>query len=40
MGVVENARRFDVYLLDLDPTLAATIQEARPCPFISPDKMT
>ncbi len=31
--------RFDVYLLNLDPTIGSEIQKARPCLIISPDEM-
>ena len=37
MAVV--ARRFDVYLVSLDPTVGAEIQKTRPCLIISPDEM-
>ena len=32
-------RRFDVYLVNLDPTVGAEIQKTRPCLIISPDEM-
>ena len=32
-------RRFDVYLINLDPTIGTEIQKTRPCIFISPDEM-
>jgi mRNA interferase MazF len=32
-------RRFDVYLVNLDPTLGTEIQKTRPCLIISPDEM-
>ena len=31
--------RFDVYLVNLDPTLGSEIQKTRPCLVISPDEM-
>ena len=31
--------RFDVYLLNLDPTVGSEIQKTRPCVIISPDEM-
>jgi len=37
MGVV--AKRFDVFLVNLDPTLGSEIRKARPCLVISPDEM-
>ena len=32
-------RRFEVYLVDLDPTVGSEIQKSRPCLVISPDEM-
>src|SRR4051812_30452726 len=32
-------RRFDVYLINLDPTIGSEIQKRRPCLVISPDEM-
>ena len=37
MAVV--VKRFDVYLVNLDPTVGAEIQKTRPCLVISPDEM-
>jgi mRNA interferase MazF len=37
MAMVAN--RFDVYLINLDPTIGSEIQKARPCLIISPDEM-
>lgn len=37
MGVV--AKRFEVYLVNLDPTLGSEIRKTRPCLVISPDEM-
>ncbi|MCF8067193.1 MAG: type II toxin-antitoxin system PemK/MazF family toxin [Desulfobacterales bacterium] len=31
--------RFDVYLVNLDPTLGSEIKKTRPCLIISPDEM-
>jgi mRNA interferase MazF len=31
--------RFEVYLVNLDPTIGAEIQKTRPCLIISPDEM-
>ena len=31
--------RFDVYLINLDPTVGSEIQKTRPCLVISPDEM-
>jgi mRNA interferase MazF len=33
------ARRFDVHLVALDPTLGSEIQKTRPCVIVSPDEM-
>ena len=32
-------KRFDVYLVNLDPTLGSEIKKTRPCLVISPDEM-
>ncbi|MFC2174066.1 type II toxin-antitoxin system PemK/MazF family toxin [Acidobacteriota bacterium] len=32
-------RRFDVFLVNLDPTLGSEIKKIRPCLVISPDEM-
>ena len=32
-------RRFEVYLVSLDPTVGAEIQKTRPCLVISPDEL-
>jgi mRNA interferase MazF len=37
MGVV--AKRFDVFLVNLDPTIGSEIKKTRPCVVISPDEM-
>ena len=37
MAMVIN--RFDVYLINLDPTIGSEIQKIRPCLIISPDEM-
>ncbi|MFN5513233.1 MAG: type II toxin-antitoxin system PemK/MazF family toxin [Cyanobacteriota bacterium] len=37
MGVV--AKRFDVFLVNLDPTVGSEIQKTRPSVVISPDEM-
>ena len=37
MAVV--VKRFDVYLVNLDPTVGAEIKKTRPCLVISPDEM-
>ena len=33
------AKRFDVYLVNLDPTVGKEIKKTRPCLIISPDEM-
>ncbi len=37
MDMVVN--RFDVYLINLDPTVGSEIKKTRPCLVISPDEM-
>ena len=37
MAMVIN--RFDVYLINLDPTIGSEIKKTRPCLIISPDEM-
>jgi mRNA interferase MazF len=32
-------KRFDVYLVNLDPTVGSEIKKTRPCVIISPDEM-
>src|SRR3970040_487028 len=32
-------KRFDVYLINLDPAIGSEIQKTRPCLVISPDEM-
>jgi len=32
-------RRFDVFLVNLDPTVGSEIRKTRPCVIISPDEM-
>lgn len=33
------AKRFDVFLINLDPTVGSEIRKTRPCVIISPDEM-
>ena len=37
MGMV--IKRFEVYLINLDPTIGSEIQKTRPCLVISPNEM-
>ena len=37
MGMV--VERFEVYLINLDPTLGSEMQKTRPCVVISPNEM-
>ncbi len=37
MGMV--VKRFDVYLINLDPTVGSEIRKTRPCLIVSPDEM-
>ena len=32
-------KRFEVYLVSLDPTVGSEIQKTRPCAVVSPDEM-
>ena len=32
-------KRFDVYLINLDPTIGSEIKKTRPCLVVSPDEM-
>jgi mRNA interferase MazF len=32
-------KRFDVYLVNLDPTVGSEIRKTRPCLIVSPDEM-
>jgi mRNA interferase MazF len=34
-----EVKRFDVYLVNLDPTVGKEIKKTRPCLVISPDEM-
>jgi mRNA interferase MazF len=38
MGMVA-ARRFDVFLVSLDPTIGVEMKKTRPCVVVSPDEM-
>ena len=37
MGMV--VKRFEVYLVNLDPTVGSEIKKTRPCLIVSPDEM-
>ncbi|MGH6900760.1 MAG: type II toxin-antitoxin system PemK/MazF family toxin [Geminicoccaceae bacterium] len=39
MGVVTWPRRFEVWLVSLDPTRGSEIRKSRPCMIVSPDEM-
>ena len=34
-----NVRRFDIFLVSLDPTVGSEIKKTRPCVVVSPDEM-
>ncbi len=34
-----EARRFDVFMVTLDPTVGSEIKKMRPCTIVSPDEM-
>src|SRR5262245_61137724 len=38
-GMAVVVKRFDLFLINLDPTLGSEIQKTRPCVIISPDEM-
>ena len=41
MGVVKSKiQRFDIWLVQLDPTIDSEIKKTRPCVIISPDEMS
>ncbi len=37
--MVETYKRFDIYLVSLNPTIGSEMQKTRPCIIISPDEM-
>ena len=37
--VAAAVRRFDIYLVNLDPTVGSELQKRRPCAVVSPDEM-
>ena len=39
MALKQAIKRFDVYLISLDPTRGSEIKKTRPCVVISPDEM-
>ena len=43
MGMVESIlkkpKRFEIFLINLDPTIGTEIQKTRPCIILSPDEM-
>jgi mRNA interferase MazF len=39
LEITGEIRRFDIYLVDLNPTLGSEIRKKRPCLVISPDEM-
>jgi mRNA interferase MazF len=38
-GVAVEVSRFEVYLVNLDPTIGSKIRKIRPCLVVSPDEM-
>lgn len=34
-----DCKRFEIYLINLDPTIGSEIKKTRPCVIISPDEM-
>jgi mRNA interferase MazF len=39
LDVVKQVQRYDVYLVELDPTQGSEIEKTRPCVIVSPDEM-
>lgn len=39
MGMVKKISRFDVWLIELDPTKGSEIRKTRPCFVVSPDSV-
>lgn len=37
--MVKDVKRFEIYLIKLNPTIGSEIQKTRPCIIISPDKL-
>ena len=37
--MVADVRRYDIWLVDLDPTRGSEIHKTRPCVVVSPDEM-
>ena len=37
--MVEDIKRYEIYLVKLNPTVGSEIQKTRPCIVISPDEM-
>ena len=37
--MVADVRRFDIWLVNLDPTRGSEIRKTRPCLIVSPDEM-
>jgi len=37
--MVENIKRYEIYLVKLNPTVGSEIQKTRPCIVISPNEM-
>ena len=36
---MDLVRRFDIFFIELDPTIGSEINKTRPCVIISPDEM-
>lgn len=39
MDMVKKCKRFEIYLICLDPTIGKEIRKTRPCVIISPNEM-
>lgn len=38
--VIKDVHRFDIWLIQLDPTRGSEIKKTRPCVVVSPDEMS
>ena len=39
MGMVKKINRFEVWLIELDPTKGSEVKKTRPCLIVSPDSV-
>lgn len=38
--MVDSIKRFDIYLVKLNPTIGSEVQKTRPCIIVSPNEMS